>query len=762
MSPDQIREAFEKGKALDPDTSMSDDAVYAMHEQQRILEEEETELPVPQTKPLPYRPESLPTTSMNTTRGQVILEGLTSTKDYHQNVDTPETQDKRREEQFDAVAKRKEDELVTEGAGALMEALSSAKDIYEAENLSLREHQTEEWLALQDGLQRGNLAPTDVVLISDDEEVVDDEIVPEKATEWLAIKDEVVEWTDGLQQQLTQEKFCCITIEFIPPEERDYPDHIEEALEWLMRYGQGKVEWAFTTAKPESGGRCAQYLADDGYRAHFVFADMQAATHPALSRVVNIGKIARCNADYDCGSAYGLVTDSGLKVPNLRRGQPMIITQVPACSPTMQHSRNMNTHHKARFVLVRLLWKADDDSEFYVVDRPLSLVDYSLLVPLERLEELIFREKIIWKWENREAITSLEVVSTRLMGVPVHSGDDRQAQKGKFSHVTYETVDEPEDLSDPLRMDQRKKVKGMIREERRKDLEEGKMDVDVGVEGTPDEPTTFVSPEVRTVEIPTGASIARDSDDTAWGTGSGRTDEAAIALSGLLDTIVKNNVGMNRLDLKKMERQLKMGAAQNDALSILALRVLNPILDKIPDNLQVCPECYEGVLPGVQICDRCQFILTTVHSKVEETVHVSLVALVTDATVECVDNDKSEVEEVDIQRQPTDMDGNIPRKYRTPGANPGVLNVTYLAKPGAEIYTRVNQPPPKTPGRLAEGGSFAFLRRRGENLRAIKNETQEQKEARETKKEISKILKEVAKKRESESRWTCSSIPPEG
>jgi hypothetical protein len=78
MSQEQIRmakamEAFEEGKALDPDTSMNDDAVYAMHEQQRILEEEETELPVPRTKPVPCRPESLPTTSMNTTRGQVIL-----------------------------------------------------------------------------------------------------------------------------------------------------------------------------------------------------------------------------------------------------------------------------------------------------------------------------------------------------------------------------------------------------------------------------------------------------------------------------------------------------------------------------------------------------------------------------------------------------------------------------------------------------------------------------------------------------------------
>ena len=125
---------------------------------------------------------------------------------------------------------------------------------------------------------------------------------------------------------------------------------------------------------------------------------------------------------------------------------------------------------------------------------------------------------------------------------------------------------------------------------------------------------------------------------------------------------------MNRLDLKKMERQLKMGASQGDALSILVLRILNPILDKIPDNLQVCPKCFEGVLPGVQICDRCQFILTTVHSKAEETVHASLVGLVTDAAVECVDNE-AEVEEV--ERQPMDMDGNNPRKFPTPGAKRG-------------------------------------------------------------------------------------------
>ena len=147
------------------------------------------------------------------------------------------------------------------------------------------------------------------------------------------------------------------------------------------------------------------------------------------------------------------------------------------------------------------------------------------------------------------------------------------------------------------------------------------MEVDGDVGGTHVTPSmTFVAPEVRSTQIPTGANISQNSDDAAWGTETGSTDEAEIAIFGLIDTIMRNSAHMNRVDLKRLERQLLMGAANKDALSIFALRTLKPIPDNIPDDLQVCPNCHQGVNPGVQICDRCQFVLTTVHSKVEETV----------------------------------------------------------------------------------------------------------------------------------------------
>ncbi len=106
MSPGQIREAFGAGKALDPNTRLDDDSVYAMYEQQRVLEEDGSDLPVPWTRPVPYMPEPLPP-SKKQTRGQVIVEAMSSTKDHYQNVDNPETQDKRRAEQFDAVLKNR-------------------------------------------------------------------------------------------------------------------------------------------------------------------------------------------------------------------------------------------------------------------------------------------------------------------------------------------------------------------------------------------------------------------------------------------------------------------------------------------------------------------------------------------------------------------------------------------------------------------------------------------------------------------------------
>ncbi len=72
------------------------------------------------------------------------------------------------------------------------------------------------------------------------------------------------------------------------------------------------------------------------------------------------------------------------------------------------------------------------------------------------------------------------------------------------------------------------------------------------------------------------------------------------------------------------------------------------------------------------------------------------------------------------------------------------LDVTYLAQTGAGDYTQVNEPAPLNPGRVAEGGSFAFSRRRKEKAKAIKDETFEDKEARLTQKKFNNALKEVS------------------
>jgi hypothetical protein len=256
---------------------------------------------------------------------------------------------------------------------------------------------------------------------------------------------------------------------------------------------------------------------------------------------------------------------------------------------------------------------------------------------------------------------------------------------------------------------------------------------------------TFVAPEVRTAQIPSGASISQNSDDAAWGTETGSTSEAEIAMFEIISTIQRTSKHLNRVDLKRLQRKLLMGAANRDALSTFALRALKPILDNIPDDLQVCPKCHQGVNPGVQICDCCKHVLSTIQSKVEETVKGSLVALVTDATVACVDNEDEPVEEVDRQRQPRDMSGNVPTRSPIAGANPGVLGITYLAQTGHEDYTQVNEPAPLNPGRVAEGGTFAFLGRRKKKVKALKDETPEDKEARLTQKKFDEALKEVSK-----------------
>ncbi len=154
-----------------------------------------------------------------------------------------------------------------------------------------------------------------------------------------------------------------------------------------------------------------------------------------------------------------------------------------------------------------------------------------------------------------------------------------------------------------------------------------------------------------------------------------------------------------------------------DALSIVTLRALKPTLDKIPENLQICPGCHLGVAPGIQVCPRCKLVLTTIQSKVKKIVEGSLIAMATDAAIACVDNRDEGVEEVERRRQPEDMDGNVPRRAPIGCAKPQVLNVTYLAREGHEDFIQVNEPPPLNPSRVSREETFGFLGKKGERKR---------------------------------------------
>ena len=286
------------------------------------------------------------------------------------------------------------------------------------------------------------------------------------------------------------------------------------------------------------------------------------------------------------------------------------------------------------------------------------------------------------------------------------------------------------------------------------------MEVD-DVGGTHVQPMTFVTPEVRTARFPPGASIPQRPDDMAWGTETGETNETKILILEFISAIRNNCDHMNPVDIKRLQRKLELRAADLDALSIFTLRALKPTLDKIPDNLQICPNCHLGIEPGVQVCKRCKLVLTTIQSKVEEMVEGSLIAMATDAVVACVDNKDERVEEVDRQRQPEDMDGNVPQRAPIGCANPQVLNIIYLAQEGHENFIQVNEPPPLNPGRVSKDGTFGFLGKGRKKLKAIADETSAEKEARLLQKKFDDALREVSK-HEKRSRRTCQSISPQG
>jgi hypothetical protein len=208
---------------------------------------------------------------------------MSSTKDPFQNVDNPEAQAAKRVKQIDAAATRRAENQSRIGGGDLVEALNDARLLNEAERASIYEQQPQDWHDRARALRYEPDPPVATVVISDTEETPVEEdtvaIADEDAEAWLAIKDRVEAVVEDIHDQLPREMYCRITVELLRTVDKQRPDHLVEALDWLAKRGQGVVTETRITVKPEN--RCAQHLTDDGCFVRFEFADMDASTHPS-------------------------------------------------------------------------------------------------------------------------------------------------------------------------------------------------------------------------------------------------------------------------------------------------------------------------------------------------------------------------------------------------------------------------------------------------------------------------------------------------
>ena len=134
----------------------------------------------------------------------------------------------------------------------------------------------------------------------------------------------------------------------------------------------------------------------------------------------------------------------------------------------------------------------------------------------------------------------------------------------------------------------------------------------------------------------------------------------------------------------------------------------------------------------------------------------SMCSMMADATVCClelgegtVDSGQEEFVE-EIERQPQDMEGNVPsRCLPIGGARPEVLGITYFASADCSGRLQANEPPPLNPKRTGTGDSFAFLGKGKGKQKAITDESPEQKEEREryerTKMAVAEVRKSVGR-----------------
>ena len=221
-------------------------------------------------------------------------------------------------------------------------------------------------------------------------------------------RDKVEAIVEDVCQRMPNEVFCQMRVELIRPDvaANPQPEHLIEAMHWLVRSGQGIVQHNRMAVTPED--RCAQCLSQDRNFACFEFADMDASAYPSLIHVQNIGRVAVCKRAWKNGSTQHQSPDEGYTIPSLQVGQKMIIAQVPACNPVARRTQNLEVVHKTNFVVVRLILEecGNEDRNADLVESQLSLVEYSLLPICTPEEEHHIRRTLVWE-EEGESTTEL-------------------------------------------------------------------------------------------------------------------------------------------------------------------------------------------------------------------------------------------------------------------------------------------------------------------------------------------------------------------
>ena len=248
----------------------------------------------------------------------------------------------------------------------------------------------------------------------------------------------------GINQQFPKEKYCQIVFEILSPDPDvdDKPKHLLEAMQRIVRYGQGVQEIKEPAAIPED--RCAQYLSEDRSVVHCEFADMDVSAFPALMFVASIGRTAACTRDWKAGSTYQRATDEGYAIPNVLAGQKMIITQVPACNPKTRCNDNTEGIHKTNFVLVRLIMDECGNTQCTkdLIEAQLPLVDHSILSICTSEQEFQFRQNLVWEEEGEgksSELTNASVVASNLSGTPSSGTDSFVANRRDVTIVPFVT-----------------------------------------------------------------------------------------------------------------------------------------------------------------------------------------------------------------------------------------------------------------------------------------------------------------------------------